>query len=78
MCLQTKPGDASGVRSTRCDEIAPSHIETCLQGDSSAGASRSSGAQPGGSAAGGGPVTPGAGPAAPAPSSGAPASGYSR
>ena len=41
VCLATKPGDATGARGTRCDEIAQHQIEMCLQqsqGNASAGA----------------------------------------
>jgi len=31
MCQRTKPGDASGVRSSRCDTVGADVIESCLK-----------------------------------------------
>lgn len=31
MCQATKPGDASGVRSSLCDEVSANTIEACLR-----------------------------------------------
>jgi hypothetical protein len=50
VCLATKPGDATGVRGTRCDEIAQHQIEMCLQqaeksGQASSGATRETSSQ---------------------------------
>ena len=45
VCLATKPGDTTGARGPRCDEIAQHQIEMCLQqgeksGQASSGATR--------------------------------------